>query len=134
LFAGFIPANALGTLSVHRGSHLPKEDVMPFFLCRASYSSEATSNLIHHPQHREDALRKSCEALGGKMHAFFFCFGEYDAMVLAELPDNKSAAALALSAEASGAVKAINTTVLLTVDEAMEAMKLAANDKYKPPK
>jgi len=55
-------------------------------------------------------------------------------MVLAELPDNKAAAALSLSAEASGAVKMIHTTVLLTVDEAIEAMKMAAGDKYTPPK
>jgi uncharacterized protein with GYD domain len=107
---------------------------MPYFLIRASYTSEATSNLIHHPQHREAVLRKTCEALGGKMHAFFFSFGEYDAMVLAELPDNKAAAALSLSADASGAVKMIHTTVLLTVDEAIEAMKMAADDKYTPPK
>jgi uncharacterized protein with GYD domain len=111
-----------------------KEESMPFFMFRASYTSDATSKLIHHPQHREAALRKACKALGGKMHAFFFCFGEYDAMVLAELPDNKAAAALSLSVEASGALKSIHTTVLISVDEAMEAMKLASSDQYKPPK
>ena len=107
---------------------------MPFFLIRASYTSTATNNMVQHPQHREKVLRKTCEALGGKMHAFFFSFGEYDAMVLAELPDNKAAAALSMSAEGSGALRAIHTTVLLTVDEAMEAMKSAQSDQYVPPK
>jgi uncharacterized protein with GYD domain len=107
---------------------------MPFYMIRASYSSTASANMVHHPQHREEALRKTCETLGGKMHSFFFSFGEYDAMVLAELPDNAAAAALSLSAEASGAVRNICTTVLLTVDEAMAAMEKAASDKYKPPK
>ena len=107
---------------------------MPFFLIRASYSSAATNNMVQHPQHREEVLRKTCESLGGRMHQFFFSFGEYDAMVLAELPDNKAAAALSLSAEASGALRMIHTTVLLTVDEAIEAMKLAQTDKYTPPK
>ena len=107
---------------------------MPFYLIRASYTSAATSNLVQHPQHREAVLRKTCEALGGKMHGFFFSFGEYDAMVLAELPDNKAAAALSLSAEASGALRTIHTTVLLTVDEALEAMKKAQSDNYAPPK
>ena len=65
---------------------------------------------------------------------FFFSFGEYDAMLLTELPDNKAAAALSLSAEASGAVRMVHTTVLLTVDEAMEAMKEAQTDKYTPPR
>jgi uncharacterized protein with GYD domain len=107
---------------------------MPFYLIRASYTSAATSNLVQHPQHREEVLRKTCEALGGRMHHFFFSFGEYDAMVLAELPDNKAAAALSLSAEASGALRTIHTTVLLTVDEALEAMKKAQSDNYAPPK
>jgi len=106
---------------------------MPFYLMRASYTSSAASTMVQHPQHREEALRKSCAALGGKMHQFFFSFGEYDAVMLAELPDNKAAAALSLSAEASGALRSIHTTVLITVDEAMQAMKLAQTDKYAPP-
>ena len=59
--------------------------------------------------------------------------GIIPAMVLAELPDNRAAAALSMSAEATGAIRTISTTVLLTVDEAMEAMKQAQTDEYKPP-
>ena len=106
---------------------------MPYYLAQASYSADAASHLVHHPQHREKALKESCEVLGGKLKEFFFCFGEYDAIALVELPDNRAAAALSLSADASGAVKKIATTVLLTVDEAMDAMKKAQTDKYKPP-
>jgi len=107
---------------------------MPFYLMRSAYSGSGAASLVQHPQRREEALRKTYEALGGKMHHFFFSFGEYDAMLLAELPDNKAAAALSLSAEASGAVRMVHTTVLLTVDEAMEAMKKAQTDKYTPPR
>ena len=106
---------------------------MPFYLMRAQYSSAGVAAIVKHPQHREEALRKSCEALGGKMHQFFFSFGEYDALVLAELPDNTAAAALSMSAEASGAIGMVDTTVLLTVDEAMAAMKAAQTDQYTPP-
>jgi uncharacterized protein with GYD domain len=106
---------------------------MPFYLVRAAYSSSAAAKIVQHPQHREEALRKSCEALGGRMHQFFFTFGDYDTMVLAELPNNSAAAALAMSAEASGAVRMISTTVLLTVDEAIQAMKQAQTDQYAPP-
>jgi uncharacterized protein with GYD domain len=106
---------------------------MPFYLVQAAYSSSAAAAIVYDRQHREEALRKSCEALGGKMHHFFFCFGDYDTMVLVELPDNTAAAALSMSAEASGALRTIHTTVLLTVDEAMEAMKKARTDQYQPP-
>lgn len=106
---------------------------MTFYLLRAQYSSSAVEAMVKHPQNREEALRKSCEALGGKLHHFFFCFGEYDALVLAELPDNKTAAALSMSLEGSGAVTTANTTILLTVPEAMEAMKAAQGAEYEPP-
>ena len=106
---------------------------MAFYLLQAAYSGTAAAHMVQHPQHREAALRKACEALGGKMHHFFYSFGNYDAMVIAELPSNKAAAALALSAEASGAVRQVHTTVLLTVTEAMDAMKSAQTDGYTPP-
>ena len=106
---------------------------MPFYLLQASYSPSGAAHLVQHPQHREEALQKSCHALGGKLHQFFYCFGQFDAIGLAELPDNKAAAALSLSADASGAIKQVSTTVLLTVAEAMEAMKKAQSDQYKPP-
>jgi len=106
---------------------------MPFYLIQAAYTDKADAAMIKHPQNREAALRKTCKALGGKMLHFFFSFGKYDALVLAELPDNKAAAALSLSAEAGGAARMVETTVLLTVAEAMEAMQTAQTDKYKPP-
>jgi len=106
---------------------------MPFYLLQASYSPAGAAHLVQHPQHREEALQKSCHALGGKLHHFFYCFGPYDAIGIAELPDNKAAAALSLSADASGALKQVSTVVLLTVAEAMDAMKKAQTDQYKPP-
>jgi uncharacterized protein with GYD domain len=106
---------------------------MPFYLMRVSYTGTAAAHLVQHPQHRENAVRTTCEALGGKMHHFFYSFGDYDAMAIADLPNNKAAAAAALSVEASGAVRQMQTTVLITVAEAMEAMKIAQSDKYRPP-
>ena len=106
---------------------------MAFYLIRAAYSGTAAAHMVQHPQHRENAVRKTCEALGGKLHSFFYCFGDYDAITIVELPNNEAAAAVALSVEASGAVRQIQTTVLITVPEAMDAMKLAQSDKYTPP-
>jgi len=106
---------------------------MPFYLIRAAYSGTAAAHMVQHPQHRENAVRQTCETLSGKLHAFFYCFGDYDAITIVELPNNKAAAAVALSVEASGAVRQIQTTVLISVAEAMEAMKLAQSDKYTPP-
>ena len=78
---------------------------MPYYLVQADYSAEATAHLVQHPQHREKIIKETAETLGGKLHAFFYCFGEYDAIALIELPDNRAAAAMSLSADASGALK-----------------------------
>jgi uncharacterized protein with GYD domain len=114
-------------------SALATEAIMAFYLVQAALTQTGAGNLVQHPQRREDVLRKTCDALGGKLHHFFFCFGKYDVVLLAELPNNKAAAALSLSVEAAGAARMIHTTVLLTTADAVEAMKAAQTDKYTPP-
>ncbi|MEI6457328.1 MAG: GYD domain-containing protein [Pseudomonadota bacterium] len=107
---------------------------MPFFLYQVAYSSSAANNLVHHPQHREEAVRRTAEALGGKLHQFFFAIGEYDCVALVELPSNTSAVAMNLSVEATGALRALHTTVLISADDAVRAMQLAQTDQYVEPK
>jgi hypothetical protein len=107
---------------------------MPFFLYQVSYSSSAANNLVQHPQHREDAVRRAAETLGGKLHEFFFALGEYDSVALIELPSNTAAVAMNLSVEAAGACRAIHTTALITADDAIRAMHLAKTDQYVEPK
>jgi len=51
----------------------------------------------------------------------YFCLGENDVIVIADVPDHVSAAALSMAASASGLVRT-KTTVLLTVAEADEAL------------
>ena len=62
---------------------------------------------------------------GGKFHQFFFSFGEYDGVVIAEYPGNESALANTLAIVAAGAVPTTRTTVLISMDEAMRAMEQA---------
>jgi len=70
--------------------------------------------------------RANLEALvkqqGGRLEAFYFTFGDADAIGIAELPDNVTTAALSLAINASGIV-AVKTTVLLTVEEMDQAVK-----------
>ena len=85
------------------------------------------------PQNRLDAVRPAVEKLGGKIDSGWFAFGEYDLISIVQMPDNVSAAAFSLAATAGGAIKAIKTTPLLTLEEGMEAMKKATGTGYKPP-
>jgi len=107
---------------------------MPFYLFQGRYTAEALKAMINHPQDREAAARPLIEAVGGKLHNLFFCFGSEDIVALIEAPDDKAMAAGALAVGASGAMSAGATTKLMTSGEAMEAMAAAkkATSSYKP--
>jgi uncharacterized protein with GYD domain len=105
---------------------------MPFFLVKASYTTEALARLVANPQDRTDAVRTPIEKLGGKIKDMYFAFGDDDAVLITEMPDNVSAAAIAMAFNAGGAVRKCQTTVLMTVAEALDAMRKAGTCGYKP--
>ncbi len=106
---------------------------MAHYLIQASYSKEGIGDLIANPQDRAAAVRPVVEGLGGKIERFYFAFGEHDAIVVVELPDNVSAAALAMAVGGSAGISSYKTTPLLTMDEAMEAMRKASGTGYRSP-
>ena len=107
---------------------------MAFYLVQASYTSQATAAMIKNPQDRAAAVRPVIERMGGKLHGLWLAFGEFDAVVIAEMPDNVSAAAVAMAVGSSGGISAYRTTPLLTPAEAVDAMKKAGGVGYQPPK
>jgi uncharacterized protein with GYD domain len=106
---------------------------MPLYLGRFSYTTDAMKALLSQPQDRSVAAREVAESLGGKLLGFWYAFGEFDGVFLMEAPDNASAAALAMAVGAGGALSEVETTVLLDMDEAQEAMRKAAAATYRPP-
>lgn len=107
---------------------------MPHYLVQAAYTSEAWAALVKKPQNRLDAVRPVIEKLGGKLEGGWLAFGEYDIVIVCQMPSNVSAAALAMAASAGGAVKTLRTTPLMTAEEGVEAMRKAAGGGYRPPK
>jgi uncharacterized protein with GYD domain len=112
-----------------------KGKAMPFYMFQGRYSIAAIKAMIDKPQDREAAARPLIEAVGGKLHHLFFCFGNEDVVALIEAPDDKAMAACALAIGASGALSSGGTTKLMTSAEAMAAMTAAkkASASYKPP-
>lgn len=106
---------------------------MPLYLGRVSYTSDAVKAMVSNPQDRSKAAAEAAESLGAKVVGFWFAFGEFDVVFLMEAPDNATAAALAMAIGASGALTKVETTVLLNVDEAQEAMRKASAATYRPP-
>lgn len=105
---------------------------MPDYLVQLSYAPESVAALITSPQNREETATSAIESLGGKLKGFWFAFGDYDAVLIAAMPNNVSQAAVSMAAAASGDFRAVKTTPLLTVAEGMEAMKKASKAAYKP--
>jgi uncharacterized protein with GYD domain len=107
---------------------------MSFYLIQLAYTADAAKAMVKNPQNREEIARAAMESLGGRNLSFFFAFGEYDAVLIAELPSNVAAVAAALATSAGGAIARFHTTPLLTAAESVEAMKLAQKTSYAPPK
>jgi uncharacterized protein with GYD domain len=105
---------------------------MPRFLHQVSYTPEAMSRLIANPHDRFEAVRGPIEKLGGKIEHGYFAFGEHDAILITDMPDSISAAAIALAFAAGGSLRNCTTTSLLTTAEALDAMRKAATCGYKP--
>jgi uncharacterized protein with GYD domain len=105
---------------------------MPHYLIQAAYTPEAVQALIQNPQDRSAVVRAAVEELGGKVQNLFLSFGDYDVIILLEMPDNVAAAAIALAVSAGGAFKTLKTTPLLSVAEAVEAGRKAAASGYRP--
>jgi uncharacterized protein with GYD domain len=106
---------------------------MPTYLTKFSYTPQSWANLIRKPEDRRRAAQTYIESVGGKLHGFWYAFGAHDGYTLWEAPDNVSMAAVAIALGAGGAISSLETTVLLTVDETLEAMRRAGTVQYRPP-
>ena len=96
---------------------------MPKFLITASYTTEGVRGLLKAGgSSRRAAVQNAAESVGGKLEAFYFTFGDRDAIVICDLPDNTAATALSLTVGASGFAQ-VSTTPLITVDEVDTATK-----------
>ena len=106
---------------------------MPFYLTRFSYTAETWARLIKNPEDRRGAARQYIESVGGKLHGFWYAFGDHDAYTLYEAPDNASMAAVAMAISAGRAVSSFQTTVLMSVEDTLAALKKAQSITYRAP-
>ena len=104
---------------------------MARYLIEASYTSEGMKGVIAKGGvARREAVEKMLADLGGRVESFDFAFGDRDAVVIAEMPDNVSAAAVGMAVGSSG-MAGCRTTVLLTPEEIDRAAQLSV--AYRPP-
>ena len=104
---------------------------MPKYLVQANYVGEGLKGLLKEGgSSRRAAVEKLFGSVGGRVEAFYYAFGDTDLFVIADVPDNVTAAALSLIVNAAGTATA-KVTVLLTAEEIDAATKRTAT--YRPP-
>jgi uncharacterized protein with GYD domain len=104
---------------------------MPKFLLRARLTAEGVKGTLKDGgSSRREAIEKAIASAGGTMECFYYTFGDEDSFVICDLPDNSSAAAIALQASSSGTLS-VSTTVLLTPEEIDAARGLQVD--FRPP-
>ena len=107
---------------------------MSLYAVQVGYTPETWATLIKKPQDRLKAVGRAAEKLGGKLVNAWMTFGDYDIMVILEMPDQVAAAAFAVAVAAGGACKSVKTTPLLSIEQGIEAMKKASSTGYEPPR
>jgi uncharacterized protein with GYD domain len=106
---------------------------MPLYLIRLKQAPATFERLIASPEDRRPAAEALLSQAGGKLHGYWYAFGEYDVLVIVELPDNVAVAALVSKLAASGAWSGGETTPLLTVEEMLKAYERAGGVEYRAP-
>ena len=106
---------------------------MALYLTRFSYTPETWARLASNPEDRREAARSYIESVGGKLHGFWYAFGEFDGYNLWEAPDTVSMAAVAIAISSGGALSKFETTELLSVEEALDALGRVKSVGYRQP-
>jgi len=96
---------------------------MPKYMFQAHYTVEGAKAMAKEGgSSRRAAITKAAESAGSKLEGFYYAFGGVDVFAIADLPDNVTAAAFALTVTQGGAATT-NTVVLLTPEEMDKAAK-----------
>ena len=96
---------------------------MAKYLFEVSYTAQGAKGLLEGGgSKRRAAADQAAKSVGGKIESFYFAFGETDAFVIADMPDQASASAVSLAVAASGGAHC-KTIVLMTPEEVDLASK-----------
>ena len=106
---------------------------MPLYMSQVSYTSEAWATMTQNPEDRSEVFGRLTQTMGGRLLSWYYTFGEYDVMVIYEAPDESSAAAIVLAAISPGHLSKVKTTVLLSAQDGVEAMRKACEATYRAP-
>ena len=104
------------------------------FMVQWTYTSEAWAAMVKNPEDRSAPVKALMEKSGGRLLGMYYSFGEYDGIAIVEAPDETTCMADLLAVVAPGHLNTIKTSILLTMEQGMEAMSKAGALAYPAPK
>lgn len=106
---------------------------MPRYLVQAAYTAAAAAAFVKNPQDRVAGVRVLVEKMGGKLETMDYCLGDFDLVAIASLPDDVTAAAMALAVSSAGHIKSYKTTRLMSAEDFLSAQQKAHGVAYQAP-
>jgi uncharacterized protein with GYD domain len=108
--------------------------VMPLFITQGRFTRAYIKGGLAKPEDRHAAIARLCEQAGGKLVSLYFTLGQYDFMLVSEIPDAQTASVLALVATGGGGIEGSVTTQAFTTAEARDMFAAAGKivGSYKP--
>jgi uncharacterized protein with GYD domain len=100
---------------------------MPIYITQGRYTRDAVKGMIVRPEDRADAVSRLLSKAGGRLIGHYLTFGEFDFLLIAEIPNDTQAAAVLLAAASGGGVTGLKTTVAMTSIEAKGAFAAASD-------
>lgn len=106
---------------------------MALYLTQAAYTADAWAAMVKNPADRPAAVRALAGNFGCRLVDFYYCFGEYDAVLIIEGPDETAVASALIAAAAAGHLRTLKTTQLMTNEQGMDAMRKAGTAALQTP-
>jgi uncharacterized protein with GYD domain len=106
---------------------------MSLYMSTFDYEPQVWAELVNSPENRTETISRLLEDAGCKLKGLWYAFGKSDGFALIEAPDNVTGASVAIAINASGAFRKFETTVLMTQDELLKALKKAQDVEYVAP-
>jgi uncharacterized protein with GYD domain len=106
---------------------------MPKYVVFFSYSNEAIESLTERPEGRPQAVRDLIESAGGKLESYYLMFGQFDGLLIFEVPTSELASAISLAVSRTGAVIRLETHELINPDHLPSIASRVKALTYRPP-
>jgi len=99
---------------------------MPIFICHGRYTANALKGMTTNPENRSQTVRTLFRAAGGELLNWYLTFGDYDWMVIAEMPDERAMLSAVIAAAEGGSLTHLKTTIALSAEDTVKAFQEAS--------